>query len=125
MCQIFPGAVPNIEGKQLKPIALLAKNRASVLPDIPTAHEQGMTDFEALGWFGFFFPKATPRPIVQKLHDATVAVMNQPATQERLAKIGADLVAPERRSPEYFQKFVESEIVKWRDPILKSGVSMD
>jgi tripartite-type tricarboxylate transporter receptor subunit TctC len=125
MCQIFPGALPNLEAKQLKAIALLAKKRARPMPDLPTAHEQGLTDFEAIGWFGFFLPRHTPAPIVQKLNAATVAVMEQPATQQRMDKIGADLVAPERRSPEYFQKFVESEIVKWRDPILKSGVSMD
>jgi tripartite-type tricarboxylate transporter receptor subunit TctC len=61
-------------------------------------------------WFAFFFPKRTPALIVQKLHDATVAAMNSPSVQNRLRDIGVDLVAPERRSSEYLQKFVEKEI---------------
>ena len=125
MCQILPGATALIEAKQVKAIAVLSKGRSWTTPDLASAHEQGLTDFEAIGWYGFFLPKGTPAAIVQKLHSATVTVMDSPATQKRMHEIGADLVAPERRSPEYLQKFVESEIVKWRDPILKSGVSMD
>ena len=125
MCQIFPGAIPNIEAKQLKAIALLSKTRARPMPNLATAHEQGLTDFEAIGWFGFFMPKGTPTPIVQKLRDATVAVMDSPATQQRLSEIGADPVGPERRSSDYFQTFVESEIKKWAGPIKASGISMD
>jgi len=55
-------------------------------------------------------PKATPVAIVQKLHDATVAVMNVPAVEERLRETGNDPVAPDRRSPEYLKTLVEREI---------------
>jgi hypothetical protein len=51
--------------------------------------------------------------------------MNTPAVQLRMKEIGADLVAPERRSPEYLQKFVDNEIEKWAGPIKASGLSMD
>jgi len=70
-------------------------------------------------------PKATPVAIVQKLHDATVAVMNVPAVEERLRETGNDPVAPDRRSPEYLKTLVEREIEKWT-PIIKAvGVSAD
>ena len=51
--------------------------------------------------------------------------MNTPSVQARLKELGAGLVAPERRSPDYLRKFVESEIEKWAAPIKASGVSMD
>jgi tripartite-type tricarboxylate transporter receptor subunit TctC len=70
-------------------------------------------------------PKATPTAIVQKLHDATVAVMDIPAVMDRLRETGNDPVAPDRRSPEYLQKFVEREIEKWAPVIKAVGVSAD
>jgi tripartite-type tricarboxylate transporter receptor subunit TctC len=51
--------------------------------------------------------------------------MDTPSVQERMKQIGADLVAPERRSREYLQKFVESEIEKWAAPIKASGVLIE
>ena len=54
-----------------------------------------------------------------------MAAMDAPALQARFEEIGADLVSPERRSPDYLQRFVASEIEKWAGPIKQSGVSMD
>jgi hypothetical protein len=51
--------------------------------------------------------------------------MDTPAVQARLKDIGADLVAPERRSSDYLAKFVVSEIARWAAPIKASGVRMD
>jgi tripartite-type tricarboxylate transporter receptor subunit TctC len=124
-CQILPAALPHIEADQVKAIATLAKPRARTLPNLATAHEQGLAEFETVGWYALFLPRRTPDAIVRKLHDATVAAINIPAVQERLTEIGADPVASERRSSEYLQRYVEREIVKWGVPIKASGVSMD
>ena len=59
---------------------------------------------------------------MQRLNAAAVEAMNTPAVQARLDEIGATVVAPERRSPEYLQKFVESEIAKWAGPIKAAGI---
>jgi tripartite-type tricarboxylate transporter receptor subunit TctC len=118
-------ALPLIESKAIKAIALLAKERSAVLPGVASAHEQGLTDFEAEIWFAIFLPKGAPAPIVQKLHAATIAALDDPLVQERLAKLVTSVVAPERRSPAYLQKFVESEIAKWAEPIKAAGVSID
>ena len=55
----------------------------------------------------------------------SIAAMNIPAAQERLKELGADLAAPERRTPEYLQKFVEREIEKWAAPIKAAGLSAE
>jgi len=92
---------------------------------VATAHEQGLSDFEAATWNALFLPKGTPPAIVKKLHDAAVATINTPAVQERLREIGADLPAPERTSSEYLAKFVANEIEKWGGAIKALGVSAD
>ena len=71
------------------------------------------------------FPKGTPEPIIQKLHDATVAAMDTSWVQERLREVGAVTVAPERRSPAYLQSFVLSEIEKNAAPIRAAGLAVD
>ena len=121
-CNVFSTALPQIEGNLVRAIAILTKNRSPVLPDLPSAHEQGLTDFEANSWFAFFVPKGTPAAIVQKLNDATVATMDTPVVKARLQEIGTDLVAPDRRSSEYLQKFVEREIERWAAPIKAAGL---
>lgn len=122
-CAVNTAAMPQIASNTIKAIAILAHNRSPSLPDVASAHEQGLTNFEAGVWYALFLPKGTPAAIVRKLHDATVAAMEMPSAQARMKAIGADLVAPERRSPEYLQKFVESEIEKWAAPIKAAGVT--
>jgi tripartite-type tricarboxylate transporter receptor subunit TctC len=122
-CPLAAGAIPQIEAKTINAIALLSKNRAPSLPALASTGEQGLPNFEANSWYAFFLPKGTPAPIVQRLHDATIAAMETPAVRERLKDIGADVVPPERRSPEYLQKFVVSEIETWGAAIRAAGVS--
>ena len=117
-------AKQQIEGKLVKAIAILSRDRSSMLPGLASAQEQGL-NFEASTWFGFFFPKGTPEPIVQKLHDAIVATIDSPSVQARLKEIGVTVVAPERRSREYLQKFVASEIEKNAAPIRAAGLAID
>jgi tripartite-type tricarboxylate transporter receptor subunit TctC len=125
LCEIVTTALPQIQGGAVKAIATLTRERSPVLPDLPTAHEKRLPNFEAYTWNAFFLPKGTPEPIVKKLHDATVQAMDKPAVRDRLQGLGAMLVAPDRRSPEYLAGFVESEIKKWAEPIRSSGVGVE
>jgi tripartite-type tricarboxylate transporter receptor subunit TctC len=72
------------------------------------------------------FPaQGTPAAIVKKLNAAVVDAMESPAVKERMQELGIDLVAPERRTPQYLQTFVENEIAKWAGPIKAAGISID
>ena len=124
-CTLSGTIVPQIEGKLVKPIAVLTRERAPMLPNLASAHEQGLKDFEASTWFAFFLPSRTPAPIVQRLHEATVAAMETPALQTRLLESGAIVVAPDRRSPDYLRRFVDSEIEKNAKPLKAAGIAMD
>jgi tripartite-type tricarboxylate transporter receptor subunit TctC len=121
-CPSLPTAMPQIAGKTVKVLAILSKNRSPSVPDLPSAHEQGLTDFDIPSWYALFLPRGAPDAIVRKLHSATVAAVEMPSMQERLKQVGSDLVGRERRSPEYLAQFVAAEIRKWETPIKSSGV---
>jgi tripartite-type tricarboxylate transporter receptor subunit TctC len=121
MCEIISTAKPQIDGGTVKAIAIMTKDRSPALPNLATAEEQGTKGMEAYTWNAIFLPKGTPEAIVKKLADAANQAMETPAVKEKLAGLGAMIVAPDRRSPQYLQKFVKDEIAKWREPILKSG----
>jgi tripartite-type tricarboxylate transporter receptor subunit TctC len=125
LCEIVTTALPQIQPGAVKAIATLTRDRTPVLPELATAHEQGLANFEAYTWNAFFMPKGTPEPIIRRLHDATVEAMETPWVKERLQGLGASLVARERRSGAYLAQFVRSEIEKWAAPIKASGVSVE
>jgi tripartite-type tricarboxylate transporter receptor subunit TctC len=125
LCEIVSTAKPQIDGGTVKAIAIMTKDRSPALPNVPTAEEQGTKGMEAYTWNALFLPKDTPAPIVKKLADAANQAMDTPAVKERLAGLGAVIVSPDRRSPEYLTKFMKSEIDKWAAPIKKSGAQLD
>jgi tripartite-type tricarboxylate transporter receptor subunit TctC len=122
-CPSLPLALPQIAANSVKPIAILSKNRSSILPELPSADEQGLTRFDVPSWYALFVPAATPPAIVQKLNRATVAALDVPAIQHRLQQVGGDVIAPERRTPEYLAQFLAAEVKKWEAPIKASGIS--
>jgi tripartite-type tricarboxylate transporter receptor subunit TctC len=125
ICNIISTAVPAIEAKQVKPIATLALARSPALPALATAHEQGLSGFEAYTWNAVFMPKGTSPDLVGKLNAALLKVMDKAAVRERLAALGLYVVAPERRTPAYLAGFVPREVEKWAGPIKASGASAD
>jgi tripartite-type tricarboxylate transporter receptor subunit TctC len=124
LCDAVSTELNAIKAGSVKPIALLANQRSAVLPNIPTAKEEGFA-VDADNWIGLFFPRHTPDAIVHRLRDATVQAMNTPALRARMETIGTDLVAADRTSSTYLQHFVASEIKKWAGPIKQSGVTVD
>jgi len=124
-CALAAAAMPQLGNNTMRPIAIMTRNRSPLLPNLASAHEQGLTDFDSYFWSGFFLPKDTPAGVVRKLHHAAVATLDTPAVQERLKVVGVTAVAADRRSPDYLKKFLDAEIDKWAGLIRASGVSLD
>src|SRR5947209_8682025 len=100
VCANSAGAAPLIASSALKGIAVLAHSRSPLFPSLATAHEQGLTDFEAVTWNAFFMPKDTPSTVVKKVNDAVNDAMNDPDFEGQMKPYDVDLVAVEVRSPE-------------------------
>ena len=125
MCLDTPLAIAQIEAHAVKAIAILTRGRSPSLPTLRSAHEQGLVDFEASNWCALFLPRGTPDVVVQRLHAAAVGAMDAAELQSQLQRIGTIVVSPERRSSDYLQRFVATEIARWAIPIKASGVSLD
>ena len=125
LCGNLGAAAPLIIGKQVKALAVLSRGRSPLMPDLASAHEQGLTGFDVTTWTAFFLPKGAPRAIVDKLNEVAHATMDTPVIKNRMLEIGVIGVAPERRSPEYLAKFVADEVVRWEGPIKSGGLQVD
>ena len=125
LCGNLGAAAPLITGRQVKAIALMSKERSPLMPDLPTAHEQGLTGLDVTTWTAMFLPKGAARPIVDKLNEVTHAAMDTPLIKQRMLEIGVTGVAPDRRSPEYLAKFVADEVKRWEGPIKDGGLQVD
>ena len=124
-CALGAAAMGPLEGGTAKAIALLTGERSSLFPKLQTAKEQGTPGVDSYFWTAFFFAKDTPDAIVQKLNDATTQTLNSPATLERLKKAGVTVIAADQRAPAYLQKFVGTEVEKWRAMIKASGITLE
>jgi tripartite-type tricarboxylate transporter receptor subunit TctC len=125
LCGNLGAATPLITGKQVKAIAVLSRSRSPLMPDLPSAHEQGLNGLDITTWTAIFLPKGAPRAIVDKLNEVTQATMETPAIKSRMLEIGVTGVASDRRSPEYLAKFVADEIARWEGPIKSAGLQVD
>ena len=125
VCGNLGAAIALINGKQVKALALLSKERSPLMPDLPTAQEAGLDGYDVTTWTAFFLPKGTPKEIVAKLNEATHAAMDAPALKARMREIGVTGIAPERRDPEYLAKYVAEEIARWEGPIKAAGLQVD
>ncbi len=67
------------------------------MPDLASAHEQGLTGLDVTTWTAFFLPKGAPKAIVDKLNDVTHATMETPMIKSRMLEIGVTGVASDRR----------------------------
>jgi tripartite-type tricarboxylate transporter receptor subunit TctC len=125
ICTLTGSVVPLVEGKTVKAIAVLTKDRAPMLPNVKSSWEQGFKDLEASTWFSFMAPKGTPEPVIKKLHDATVTAMEDPEVQKQMLNSGAIVVPPERRSTQYLKEYMAKEIEKNAAPIRAAGLSIE
>ena len=102
---------------KVKVLASSGAKRSTALPDVPTFNELGVAGVEAMGWFGFFAPAKTPKPIVDALNAAINKALTSPDVAEKLSKLGMD---PATGSPELFAKVLADDYAKW-GPIVKAS----
>ena len=105
---------PNVNQGQVRALATTGKTRSSVLPDVPTVEEAGLSGYEATIWLGLMAPAGTPKPMIDKLNGA----INDAIKRPEIVKLWADQGAvPMSMRPEEFDKFLRSDIVKWAEVV--------
>ena len=114
-------ALGQIKGGNVRAVAVTGKERAPLLPDVPTIAESGIPGFQNYVWFGLWAPKDTPRPIVEKLYAAVRKAVATPSVKERIM---ADAGVPIDMPLADIEPFLKSEIAKWADVVKRANVSV-
>ncbi len=118
MIDALPAMTPNISENQVRALATTGKTRSTVLPNIPTAREAGVPEYEATIWLGLMAPAGTPKPVIDKLNAAVNAAVKRPEIIKLWTKQG---VVPMSMNPEEFDKYLRDDIVKWAEVVKKFG----
>ena len=117
----FPAAVPHVKGGNLKILALSSAQRSPIAPEVPTVAEvAGIKDYDFTLWAGFFAPRGTPQPIIDKLNKEINAVLAQPDVKAKLETAGA-IVQP--MSVAQVKAFVQAESRKYLTVIKETGAT--
>ena len=110
-------AGPHINDGKLRALAVTAKVRTPIQPDVPTMTEAGYPDIEGDSWVGVMVPAGTPKDLVGLLHDEIVRIIQLPDIRERLKTLGSDVVAS---TPQDFASRINVEIETWGQ-IIRAG----
>jgi tripartite-type tricarboxylate transporter receptor subunit TctC len=115
----LPAVSAMIRDGRLRAIAVTNTSRSPVLPNTPTSGEQGYPGVQAVNWFALMAPAKTPKPIIDKLHDAVIKVTSMPQVREEFAKVGVEAFT--QPSPDAFTKFLGQEMNRWGKIVKDSG----
>lgn len=117
---LIPNMLGQLQASQIRPLAVTSTTRSPAQPDVPTTVEAGLPSFISSAWFAAVAPKGTPQAIVDRLNKALVDAVKDPATNKRLVDAGID---PATSTPAGLRKFISDEVVKWREVIIKAGIT--
>ncbi|MHA7681067.1 Bug family tripartite tricarboxylate transporter substrate binding protein [Cupriavidus sp. PET2-C1] len=122
MIDNMPALLPFVQSGRLRALAVASDKRASALPDVPTVEEAGLRGYVVTAWKGLMAPAGTPRPIIAKLHDATVKILGKPQIRKRLVDLGAE---PVGNTPEQFAALIRSDTAWWAALVKSTGTTLD
>ena len=114
-----PAAAAQVQAGKVRALAVLSAQRERALPNVPTAKEAGVDNFEVPIWYGILAPAGTPRDIVNRLNLELNKAVTTPDVRERLTAAG---VEPMTNTPEQFASFIKSETVRYAKVIKDAGI---
>lgn len=117
--ELLPAIRGQVEGGQLKALAVTSPTRNPAWPDVPTLAEAGVPGYNVTSWYGFAMPVGTPKPVVDKFTKAVHQVLAKEDVQKAIAKTG---IVVKTSSNEELAKHVASEVAKWSDLMKKAGI---
>jgi tripartite-type tricarboxylate transporter receptor subunit TctC len=106
---------------QVRVLAVTTAKPVPAVPEVPTAADSGLPDFNVSGWYAFFVPARTPPAIVKKIHADTAAALAEPAVRGRLEQLGLFVVGS---TPDELRNFLKAEMGKWAPIIKEAGLKI-
>jgi len=118
----MPTVISQIQAGKLRALAVMAAKRSSAAPDLPTVAESGLPGYAVGEWYGVVAPAGTGAAHINRIDGELRKVLAQPDLKERLAALGAEVVAS---SPQEFGAFIKSEIAKWGKLVREAGIKAE
>lgn len=125
MCDQTTNTTKQIQGGTIKAYAVTSPARLDVLPDVPTATEGGLSDFQVGIWHGVYTPKGTPADAIAKLNASLKKALTDENVVARFAELGTAPSADGDVTPEALKAKLESEIGRWKPVIEAAGQYAD
>jgi tripartite-type tricarboxylate transporter receptor subunit TctC len=125
MCDTIQTGAARSKSGQVKGIAVMAPKRNAAIPELATVGEQGFPGTEATVWNAFFFPKGTPKPVVDRMHGALQTMLARTDVQSKMGDFGVEIVPPEQRSAEHLRKVLAEDIERWGKLIRETGITVE
>ena len=122
MAESIPQAAQYHKQGKVRALAVTSRERNPALPEVPTAIEAGIRNFEVVGFYGFLAPAGTPREAVQRLSEAFRQVLAQPDVRSRMVTQGAD---PAFLGADDFARYLAAEMPRWAEVVKQSGARLD
>ena len=122
MAESIPQAAQYHKQGKVRALAVTSRERNPALPEVPTAIEAGVKNFEVVGFYGFLAPAGTPKETVNQLSDAFKVVLSQPDIRGRMVIQGAD---PAFLGADDFARYLKSEMPRWAEVVKNSGARLD
>ena len=117
--EIVAPLMGQIRGGALRALAVTSEQRSALLPDVPTTREAGLPGYLASSWNGLAVPAATPREVVARLHREIQAALADPDVNRRLRELN---IEPRGMTPEQAQAFLQAEIRRWGEVIVRARI---
>ena len=118
----MPSAMSYIKAGKLRVLAITSTKRSPLAPDVPTTAEAGLPGHEINAWYSVVVAAGTPKPIIDRLHDALIKSLQMPDVHQRLVAEGAD---PIGNTPEQFGAFMTAETAKWAKVVKAAGMKVE
>ncbi len=119
--QLLPNVLGSIQGAKVRPLAVAAKSRLPALPNVPTAAEAGLPEYESAAWFAVIAPRGIARSFVDRLNADVNLALRDATVRSRFSDLGAE---PRESSPEDMARIMATDIAKWGEIIRKGGISL-
>lgn len=120
-CDFIISARNHIQAGSLKGYGVAAPQRSPLLPDVPTASEGGLPNFQLVAWLGMYAPRNLPPPVLARLRASAVAALEDPTVIKKMNDIGGEIPSVADRGHERMLAFVKRDVEHWSDVLKKIG----
>ena len=119
----LPSTMPQVRAGRARALAIASASRSPAAPDVPTVMESGLSNYQAISWFGVLAPAGTPKAVIDQYHREILRIVNTPEVRKQFASQGAEVFT--NASPEEFARLIQADTARWTEVIKAANIKMN